>query len=284
MFGYLVQRDYFQLLRQMLDEKVPPLDGPVTVPPNSISETLLQMIVHPLKLVDSCTGCSRFILISFVEQILMPSFSDPIRSFVLPCLAIDPNFPFLHLIQFLLSVVSQRPAAPTDNNMDTDQAPLDDTNTTEEELSKKFTGSAFLLNSLLTLDVNRQQQELLVPQNLAIYIRVVAAMSINLNRMPASKVARHRGNQSGREDGGVSSGSDSDEEEPMVTEGGRWATALEENVLLEVVDQLNETNRTQLICESVETHFLGEPDVLHALCQICHYLMLFNRAAGKDYK
>lgn len=287
-FGYLVQHDYFRLLRQMLDAKVPPLDGPVQSAPNSMSETLLQMIIHPLKLVDSCTGCSRLILRSFVEQILAPTFSDPIRLFVLPCLAADPLFPFLHLNQFLISVVGQRPTSAAHDPhdpMDVDNEESNAVKVVEDSLASRLTGSAFLLNALLSIDVIHQPL-LLLPENLATYIQVIAALAINLNRLPASK-ATHQGenNASDRGTNDDENGGDSEEEEDdaIAQQSGRWATQLEKEVLLEAVAQLNDTNRTQLICDSVELHFLNEPRVLLALCQICHYLMLYNRSANKDY-
>lgn len=285
-FGYLVQRDYFRLLRQMLDAKVPPLDGPVQVAPNSISETLLQMIVHPLKLVDSCTGCSRLILGSFVEQILASAFSDPIRLFVIPCLAADPLFPFLQLNQFLISVVGQPVPPPSNANVMEVDEHSDVVRVAEDSLAARLTGSAFLLNAVLSLDVIHQP-ELAKPRNLALYIQVLAALSVNLNRLPARKATRRNKitNQGADDEGNGAQSSDSDDEDNASTElqNGRWATQLEKEVLLEAVEQLNDTDRTQLICESVEVYFLNEPKVLHALCQICHYLMLYNRSASKDY-
>lgn len=282
-----MQRDYFRLLRQMLDAKVPPLDGPVRVAPNSISETLLQMIVHPLKLVDSCTGCSRLILGSFVEQILAPTFSDPVRLFVIPCLAADPLFPFLQLNQFLISVVGQPVVRPNNvNHMDVDEN-TDPVKIAEDSLASTLIGSAFLLNAMLSLDGIHQPQ-LSKPHNLAVYIQVLAALSVNLNRLPARKATRRRidlTNQAADDDGNGANSSDSDGEDDVSNESqnGRWATKLEKEVLLEAVEQLNNPDRTQLICDSVEVHFLNEHKVLHALCQICHYLMLYNRSASKDY-
>lgn len=163
----------------------------------------------------------------------------------------------------------------------------DVTKVAEDSLATRLTSSAFLLNAMLSLDVIHQPQ-LLKPQNLGIYIQVLATLSVNLNRLPARK-AKRRNHMTDEgtddDDGNGANSSDSDEEDDKSSgsRDERWATQLEKEVLLEAVVQLNDTERTKLISESVEIHFLNEPKVLHALCQICHYLMLYNRSASKDY-
>lgn len=286
-YTYLVKRKYFKLVRQMIDEKVPPLDGPVLVAPNAISETLLQMIVHPLKLINSCTGCSQQILGSFIEQIIAPEFSDPIKSFVLPCLANDPQFPFLHFIQYLGKTIynNNNDESSGNSQMETDQMSATShstapaiTNTSCTVANDLYT-SPFLLYALLCLD-RLHLDRLAEIEYLAAYIRIIASMSANLNRLP------RRSNRPGAvmlksED---SSDSDSDDERTgyvLVTEN---CSQMEQECLLDIVARLNDMTRARLIVENIELHFLDDPEVLHCLCKICHHLMLYNRSAIIEYK
>lgn len=129
-----MQRKYFKLVRQLIEEKVPPLYDVVLSPPNSISETLLQMIQHPLRLMspineissadaiaqDPSTNsqqqqptplisaeCVKLILSSFIEAILVPEYTKPIQLFIIPCLAKNADFPFIHLLQYLSDLIMQ---------------------------------------------------------------------------------------------------------------------------------------------------------------------------------
>lgn len=366
-YAYLVRRDYFRLLRQMLDEKVPPLDGPVAVPPNVISDTLLQMLMQPLRLVgdaaeaatqsssgtgsSSSSDCNRLILASFVEHMLVPAYTDAVRSFVLPCLAASQQFPFVPLIGYLdaaLALQAQQEQQQHDQQsgdigdverMETTDSttptspfgqPAVDTGVAQASLSlalssqrpiKPLSTSSFLLNAVLTLDKTHQQRLLLDAPLLAAYIRVIAAMSTHLSRLPASKRSAHavhgrrqsllaaangaeywdaHGAVGGGDDDGNDNADDNDDD--MEDDGddeeddddydertGAAArlprlSALETDVLLDVVYQLNDPMRTRLIAEHVEEMFLGEPDVLHCVCQICHHLMLYNRLAQRDLR
>lgn len=133
-YRYLVQRKYFKLVRQLIEEKVPPLYDVVLSPPNSISETLLQMIQHPLRLMSPINEnasadaiaqdpssnsqqqptplisaeCVKLILSSFVEAILVPEYTKPIQLFIIPCLAKNVEFPFIHLLQYLSDLIMQK--------------------------------------------------------------------------------------------------------------------------------------------------------------------------------
>lgn len=50
-FSYLISRKYFKQIRRLIEKRVPPLDEPVTIPPNPASEIILTMLLRPLKLV-----------------------------------------------------------------------------------------------------------------------------------------------------------------------------------------------------------------------------------------
>lgn len=299
-YAYLVRRRYFKLVRQMLDEKVPPLDGPVVHPPNSISATLLQMLMHPLKLVNSCTGCSQLILASFIEEILVPKFSEPIRSFVLPCLARDLQFPFLYFIQYLGRTIYNNHGGGGSGSgslggcsraeqMETDDISSTAATALAKATSSKdvFYSSPYLLNALLTLDelyLCRMNEE----EYLSAYIRIIASMLTCLNRLPRRAV-RQGAALLKSEDSSDSADSDDDERVMRSSaKGGGFdgdsSARMEQECLLEVVERLNDMTRARLIVDNIELHFLGVPEVLHCLCKICHHLMLYNRAAIFEYK
>lgn len=276
-YGYLVKRNYFKMVRQMLDDKVPPLDGPVLTPPNAISETLLQMIVHPLKLLNSCSGCSQLILSSFIEQIISPEFSDPIKSFVLPCLANDPQFPFLLFIKYLDETISNVEAMDVDIQQQ-QQSSFSSTKTIQS--TNKFIQlycSSYLLNALLTLD-QLHFEKLNDVNYLASYIRIIASMSTNLNRLPRKDTTR----STAFIRSGDSSDSDSDDDREMIDISS--CTYVETEVLQDVVARLNDMTRARLIVDNLEINFLNNPEILHCLCKICHHLMLYNRTAIFEYK
>lgn len=250
-YSYLVKRNYFQLVYQMLEEKVPPLDGISTVPPNAISDTLLQLIIQPLKLVNSCTGCSKLILSSFTEQILAPPFTEPIRLFIIPCLAAYERFPYLHLVKYLASVLTVESFISSVGN--------------------SVLSSSFLLNGFMKLD-HLHLDKIATVEYLGDYIRIVSALSSNLNKLPRSvDVTVFKNDES--------SDSDSDDKEMA-----DLSETVERETLLEVVNMLNEPACARMIVDAVQRLYLDDAEILHSLCKICHQLMMYNRSAIFDHK
>lgn len=49
-FLYLVRNRYYEYMRRLLEEKVPPLDGPISKPPTPFCDAVLQLILRPLTL------------------------------------------------------------------------------------------------------------------------------------------------------------------------------------------------------------------------------------------
>lgn len=60
-------------------------------------------------------------------------------------------------------------------------------------------------------------------------------------------------------------------------------TELEQRCLLESIEFLNEIQRVQFIVKSLE-NYLQDEQLLNALCEICHNLMIYNRMAILEYK
>lgn len=258
-YTYLVKRNYFKLVRQMIDEKVPPLYEPVVSPPNALSETLYQMIMQPLKLVKSLNGCSKQIMLAFIESVMSCEFSDPIKYFVIPSLANNPTFPFILLIKYL---------AETIECVDMDD--MTDTSDTTQQSVESMTTS-YLLNALLKLD-RLHQDELNNVEPLTNYIKIIASMSSTINRLP-----RRTGPAVFKNDD--SSDSDSDDNGTQIMDS---VSVQEIEILLDVLAMLNDPSRSRLIIENIEEYFLNEPPILHCICKIAHHIMMYHQIGAFD--
>lgn len=60
-------------------------------------------------------------------------------------------------------------------------------------------------------------------------------------------------------------------------------TELEQKCLVECIQFLNEQNRVQIIVDSID-NYLQDEELLSALSEICHNLMIYNRMAIFEYK
>lgn len=100
-FVYLIEHNYFEQLRKLLDEKVPPMAEATSVAPTPISKCLLDMIKQPVDLisyVDHKESFSTLVLQKLCKSIFSPRLSDPIRMFVIPSLAEFKDFPYVQMI------------------------------------------------------------------------------------------------------------------------------------------------------------------------------------------
>jgi len=100
-FVYLIQYNYFEQLRKLLDEKVPPMAEATSVAPTPISKCLLDMIKRPVDLISYVTHKENFstlVLRELCGSVFSPRLSDPIRMFVVPALAEFKDFPYIQLI------------------------------------------------------------------------------------------------------------------------------------------------------------------------------------------
>lgn len=256
-YTYLVKRNYFKLVRQMIDDKVPPLYEPILSPPNALSDTLLQMVTQPLKLVNSLNGCSKQIILSFIESFISTEFSDPIKFFVIPCLAINPTFPFIYMVKYLAEAIEI---------VDMEE-PADSIGTPQGRYSIT---TSYLLNALLKLD-QQHQNELNNIEHLSDYIKIIASMSSTINRLP-----RRTGPAVFKNDD--SSDSDSEDNAQVMDS----VPAQEIEILLDVVAMLNDQNRSRLIIENIEEYFLSEPPILHCICKIAHHIMMYHQIGAFD--
>lgn len=100
-FVYLIQHNYFEQLRKLLDEKVPPMAEVTSVAPTPISKCLLDMIKRPVDLISYVNHKETFstlVLRELCGSVFSPRLSDPIRMFVVPALAEFKDFPYIQLI------------------------------------------------------------------------------------------------------------------------------------------------------------------------------------------
>lgn len=258
-YTYLVKRNYFKMVRQMIDEKVPPLYEPIVTPPNALSDTLLQMIIQPLKLVNSLNGCSKQIILAFIETFMSSEFSDPIKFFVIPSLANNPTFPFIFLVKYLAEAIDS-----------VDMEDLSDPSSGQQH-GKTSVTSSYLLNALFKLD-RLHLDELNNVEHLTDYIKIIASMSSTINRLP-----RRTGSAVFKNDD--SSDSDSDDSPQHVMES---VSVQEVEILLDVVAMLNDQSRSRLIIENIEEYFLSEPPILHCICKIAHHIMMYHQIGAFD--
>lgn len=311
-YNYLVKRKYFKLVRQLLEEKVPPLYDVVLSPPNSISETLLQMIQHPLKLLTTNltttsnesyptttigSDCVNLVISSFVEEILAPVYTPPIQLFIVPCLAKNVDFPFLYLQKYFSEVITKSNsflyASASMGGHGSNSATIEDLRNITDDMKEvaqapaQCFDSSYLVNAFIKLDCMHLEGVGASSLYARDYIRVLAKLSNNIRKLPRrSAVSIFRRSDDDVVDGDSDSDSDSDSNDTRRRSGtGRYdaITADERDCLLEVIQALNDDERALFIVKSAVA-LVDDAEVLYSLSRICHNLMLYHRSAIFDYK
>lgn len=294
LYKYLIKRKYFTLVRKLMDTKVPLLYDEVLSPPNSISDTLLQMVRHPLKLLSQMDNTPNvdlvnLILSSFIEEILAPVYTPAIQLFLIPCLANSSDFPFLLLLQRLNEIIN-RTYVDVVEDTSHDEIPMasasagqltgfDRNATVTLATNKRLLESSYLLHALLKLDTLFLDELKKHSHLLCAYIRILARLSNTIRNLPrSSKPLTYR----------ITDEEDDDDADDSDTKdyrrAGEQTIGREEiNILTEAIDLLNEQQRAGLIVDN-NGLFLNNADVLHSLCNICHNLMLYHRSAIYEYK
>lgn len=129
------------------------------------------------------------------------------------------------------------------------------------------------------------------------YVRVIAQMMPNILQLPKSTLrtqfsAPHRHTDSDDEDDETDE-SDAEEDQPTThtldydmdqpCRNTRELSAKERNCLLESIAILSETQRVDDIVHQMEPH-IEQTQLIYALCEICHNLMIYNKHAVYEYK
>ncbi|XP_033342932.2 ubiquitin-protein ligase E3C [Megalopta genalis] len=110
-FVYLIKHKYFDRLRKLIDEKVPPMLEPSSVAATPLSKYLVDMIKRPLDLIgylDQKDDFAELVLKELCRSILSPKMSDSIRMFIIPSLAEYKEFPYDQLIDCINRVQIER--------------------------------------------------------------------------------------------------------------------------------------------------------------------------------
>lgn len=303
-YRYLVQRKYFKLVRQLLEEKVPPLYDIVLSPPSSISDTLLQMIQHPLRLMSNvrrtdCNAigsssplisdeCVTLILSSFVNEILVPEYTKPIRLFVIPCLANNVEFPFSHLLHYLSDLVKKQCVADQQHPTDPMLAHNNDYGTSGTNMIlprqrirtiDNVFNSSYVFHAILTL--NRLHLEHMHGQGhhpIGDYINVLGNLSDNIR-----KLQQRSSNLLLRQYDMEFEADDDSDTDVEIDRTIQSISMNERDCLTEVIAQLNDEKHVEVILNNIE-HHLDDVQVLYSLCKICHNLMLYHRTAVFDFQ
>lgn len=304
-FGFLIARNYFVRLRQLLDEKCPPLDGETLNAPSPFAEALLQLLLRPLAVARRTPAGeqSQIFCRKFITEILATPHTEPIRYFVLPCLAESTEFPFALLMQSLHVLLESSIVTSATDATDTDDGKrnslfygvIQSSEAKQSKTQPRVMFSSFLLNSLLVLD-RRQLASLEQSNLLIVYVRVIAQMMPNILQLPKSTLRNHsvpnRHTDSDDEDETDESDEeeedlptsrtlDYDMEQPCRPTGE--LSSKERSCLLESIAILNETDRVDFIVHQMEPH-IEQTQLIYALCEICHNLMIYNKHAVYEYK
>ncbi|XP_034651048.1 ubiquitin-protein ligase E3C [Drosophila subobscura] len=306
-FGFLIARNYFLRLRQLLDEKCPPLDGETLHAPSPLAEALLHLLLRPLAVAKrACNGgqvlpVSLLVCQNFVKDILATPHTDAMRCFVLPCLAECPEFPFDLLMRSLFDLLetAAATAASESENASSRRSFMFHGSETgsggpkqaqAQPLDALFT--SYLLNSLLVLD-RRQLATLQQSSLLTVYVRIIAEMMPNILLLPKSTLRTHANAPHRHVDSDDESDEEEDEDQPAartldydMEQTCRTSTELsikERDCLLESIAILNETERVDFIVQQLDPH-IEHSQLIYALCEICHNLMIYNKHAVYEYK
>lgn len=295
---------------------MPPLYDVVVSPPNSISDTLLQMIQHPLRLMSSAVNpidshtnisncddsaftssslpliseeCAALILSSFVDEILVPEYTKPIRLFVIPCLANSDEFPFTHLLQYLSDLIKkecsaeQHQSGPMSAQSNHDEY---HTSSTSMALARRrinaidsVFSSSYVFHSILTLNRLHLERIRNNPVWVGNYINVLGSLSRNIR-----KLQQRSSNPLLRQyDMEFEADDDSDTDEEIDRTIQSISTMAERECLSEVISQLNDEKHVEVMLNNID-NYLDDVHVLYSLCKICHNLMLYHRTAVFDFQ
>jgi ubiquitin-protein ligase E3 C len=143
----------------LIEDKIPELDEEKSVAMNPVSEAIMEMLLRPLKLVDSSNQeLSDKILASFTYHILSIEFVDAIKYFIIPALAESSDFPYLVLLNFLCENYRKQVDLQNTILIDIEDEPTDKKGKDcDERVAPIY--SSFLLYSILRLDQNHLGEE-----------------------------------------------------------------------------------------------------------------------------
>lgn len=272
------------------------------------------MIQHPLRLmsnvhhrtIDSQTNstssslpliseeCVTLILSSFVDEILVPEYTKPIRLFVIPCLANSAEFPFTHLLHYLSDLIKKECVAEQHQHgpallvqSDNDGYCTSSTSITTALAARRrhnaidnVFNSSYVFHSILTLNRLHLERIRNNPVWVGNYINVLGSLSRNIRKLQqrsSNPLLRH-----GQYDMEFEADDDSDTDEEIDRTIQSISTT-ERDCLSEVISQLNDEKHVEVMLDNID-NYLDYVHVLYSLCKICHNLMLYHRTAVFDFQ
>ncbi|XP_055534265.1 ubiquitin-protein ligase E3C [Wyeomyia smithii] len=289
-FCYLIRQRYFQIVRQLIEQKIPSLDEDTTVLPNPIGDALLQMFLRPLRLISTAITAeseqfNANILQSFCFYILSPDLSNQIRHYIIPSLANSIDFPYIALVRYIANEYQVRLdyqntiLIDIDDDMDEGMVTPDEAARSGGSASKKLRKSrnkerlqltSSLMYAVMKLGENHFGNLNSEPLYSA-YVKVLSSMVNNITKLPRQITEAYPQEKD--------DSSDTESE----SEDVHMLTSMENQTLADIITMLNDNRRVNFMIGHVDS-ILDKPDVVQHLCLICHNLMTYNKLAVYEYK
>ncbi|XP_058458874.1 ubiquitin-protein ligase E3C [Malaya genurostris] len=283
-FCYLIRQKYFQIIRQLIEDKIPPIDEDTTELPNPVGDALLQMLLRPLKLIPTANeSFNASIMQSFCFYMLSPDFSNQIKHYIVPSLAKSFDFPYISLIHYIADEYQVRLDYQNTILIDIDDEMTDGgsmmakragENSSKKPRKSRQNESLLFTSSLLYTAMKLSENQFENLNNVTLYsayVKVLSSMVNNITKLPRMSAESYHHRQD------VSSDSDSESDDIEML------TSVENQTLREIINMLNDNQRVAFVVRHVD-EILDKPDVMQHLCLICHNLMTYNRLAVYEYK
>lgn len=260
-FLSLVKHSYFKTMQCFLESRIPEYayESETTSPHNEVSRVALDMMNRPLNLLNSVDSeeVRRLVISYFISEILFDDIDGTTKNFIIPSMAINPQFPYVHFLRTIHSALGQSTSlTPIEKRLAADV--------------KKNTYSVFLLYAVIKLSI--QNFEAISEQNCADEYFLI------LGRLLDSAVTKgnfkEEFNASNTED---TSDSDSDFEEEMDVDEDP-TTIRENSVLHQAVNLLNEGEQPEKFIKLIERILCGK-NTVQSFCMIIYNMIILQRSS-----
>lgn len=261
-FTSLVKQNYFKTMRCFLESRLPEhaYELETTSPHNEVSRIALDMINRPLNLVSAVESESmqRIVMSYFISEILLDDFDTTTSNFIVPCLAINPHFPYALFLKTI--------SAALDGSHATQHA-------IEKQLAedvKKKGFNVYLLFAVIKLSINKFDE--ISVQNCANEYFYVLGRLLDFavkkgNFKDEFKVKNSHG----------SSDSDSDYEEDMEVDEDQ-TTQMENAILRQATNLLNESDHPEKFIKLIEQILCGNHAV-RSFCLVIYNMIILQRSS-----
>lgn len=225
--------------------------------------------------------CAQLILSSFVEEILVPVYSTPIRLFVIPCLANNAEFPYTHLLHYLSDLIKNECNTKQQLQQQRSSGSMSAISNAARPQTKPSDNvfrSSYVFHSFLTLNRLHLERIRSNPVWVGEYINVLGSLSGNIRKLQqrsSNPLFRQYDMEFEADDD-----SDTDEEIDRTIQS---ISTTERDCLTEVISHMNDEKHVEVMLDNID-NYLDDVHVLYSLCKICHNLMLYHRAAVFDFQ